>query len=129
MSGQLVAQLHRRAQAVVLVARRHLHVDHGDVGPVRERPAQEVVGVAGLGDDVEAGLGEQPRDALAQQDVVLADHDAQGGRHGPTVLQIVASRRRASPQRAVRQILLGQEADRADGCAAASRRRFRIATR
>ena len=45
---------------------------------MRERLAQEVVGVARLRDDLEARLGEQPRDALAQQHVVLADHHAHG---------------------------------------------------
>ena len=82
MSGSLVAKLHRRAQAVVLVARRHLDVDHGDVGPVRQRPAQEVLRVAALRHHVEARLRQQPHHALAQEDVVLADHDAQTLRHG-----------------------------------------------
>ena len=36
---QLGPQLHRRAQAIVLMARRHLDVDDGDIGPVRQRPA------------------------------------------------------------------------------------------
>jgi hypothetical protein len=44
---------------------------------VPERPAQEVVGVADLGDDLEAGLGQQPDEPLAHEHVVLADHDAQ----------------------------------------------------
>ena len=48
---------------------------------MRERLAEEVVGVAGLRHDVETRLGEQPRDALAQQHVVLADHDPQRFRH------------------------------------------------
>jgi hypothetical protein len=43
-------------------------------GPVRKALAQEIVGVAGLSDDLEPGLGEQARDPLAQQHVILADH-------------------------------------------------------
>jgi hypothetical protein len=50
---------------------------------MRETLAQQIVGVAGLGDDLEPGLGEQPRDALAQQHVVLADRQAKRSRsHG-----------------------------------------------
>jgi hypothetical protein len=36
--------------------------------------AQEIRGVAGLSDDVKPALGEQSRDPLAKQDIVLADH-------------------------------------------------------
>jgi hypothetical protein len=39
--------------------------------------AQQIVGVAGLGDDLKPGLGEQSRNPLAQQDVVLADYYSQ----------------------------------------------------
>jgi hypothetical protein len=70
------AQLERRAQPVVLPARRHLHVDDRDVGPVRARLAQEVDGVARLRDDVQSRLREDPRDPRAEEDVVLADHHA-----------------------------------------------------
>ena len=82
--GERVAQLDRRAQAVVLVGRRHLDVDDGDVGAMRARAAQEVVGVAGLRDDLEAGALEDARDPLAQQDVVLADHDPNRHDANPT---------------------------------------------
>jgi hypothetical protein len=41
-------------------------VDDRDVGLVAPHLAQEVVCVAGLGDDLEARLAQQPRDALAQ---------------------------------------------------------------
>ena len=53
---------------------------------MRERLAQEIVGVAGLRDDVAARLREQPRDALAHQHVVLPDHDPQGGHPASLVL-------------------------------------------
>jgi hypothetical protein len=39
---------------------------------------QQVLGVPGLGDDVEAGLLEQPRNPLAEQNRVLGEHDADG---------------------------------------------------
>ncbi len=38
----------------------------------------EVVGVAGLADDLVTGVLEQPGDPLAQQHAVLGDHDAHG---------------------------------------------------
>ena len=75
------ADLHRRAQAVVGVVGRHLDVDDRDVRLVRGDLAQQVGRVAGLGDDLEAGVAEQPHDPLAQQRLVLADDDpdAHGG--------------------------------------------------
>jgi hypothetical protein len=47
-------------------------------GAVGERAAQHVVGVAGLADDLESGVGQDPCDALAEQDVVLPDGHPQG---------------------------------------------------
>jgi hypothetical protein len=44
---------------------------------MREPLAQQISGIAGLSDDVEPGLGEQPYDPLAQQDVILADRHPQ----------------------------------------------------
>jgi hypothetical protein len=70
------AKLERRPQPVVGALRRHPHVDHRDVGPVGKRLAQEVVRVPGLGGDLESGLAEEPRDALAQEHVVLSDDHA-----------------------------------------------------
>ena len=125
MSGSWLAQLHRRAQAVVLVARRHLDVDHGDVGPVRQRPAQEVLGVAGLRHHVEAGLVEQPHDALAQEDVVLADHDAQGLRHRSNAIS-PASIAASVPSGSV---VLGHEADGPEAAGRPRARGVRVATR
>ena len=71
----LAAQLERRSQPVVLVVGRHLDVDYGHVGPVRARPSQEILCVPGLGHDLDARPLEYPGDALAQEDVILADHD------------------------------------------------------
>ena len=70
--GLARADLERRPQAVVGVVGRHLDVDDRDVGLVRADLAQQVGRVAGLGDDLEAGVAEQPHDALAQQRLVLA---------------------------------------------------------
>ena len=77
MCGQLGADDARRLQALVGVLGRHADVDHGDVGAVRADLAQQVVAVAGLADDLEAGILEHARGAGAQQHGVLADDDAQ----------------------------------------------------
>ena len=77
ISGSGAANLDRGAQAVVGVVGRHLHVDDRHVGPVGGHLAPQVVGVAGLSDDLEAGVGEQAAEPLAQQQLVLGDHDSQ----------------------------------------------------
>ena len=71
--GQLGADLARRPQALVGVGRRHPHVDDGDVGLVGADLAQQLLGVAGLADDLEPGLLEQAHHALAQQGRVVGD--------------------------------------------------------
>ena len=63
------------------MTRRHLDVDDGHIGPVCERLAQEGVRVARVADDVEARFAEHTHDALAHQNVVLADDDSHGRRH------------------------------------------------
>ena len=73
----LLADLLRRAQALVRVRRRHADVDERDVRRVGAHLQHQLVGVAGLADDLEAAVLEQPRDALAQQDGVLGEDDAQ----------------------------------------------------
>jgi hypothetical protein len=45
---------------------------------VAKRAAQKVLCVAGLRHHLEARLGKQAADALAQEDVVLADHHPHG---------------------------------------------------
>ena len=57
--------------------RWHLHVHEGDVGTVREPLPQKIVGVPGLGHDVNPRVRQQPRYPLPQQDVVLSDQKAQ----------------------------------------------------
>ena len=78
------ADLDGGAQAVVGVVGRHLHVHDRDVGPVGGHLAPQVVGVAGLGDDLEAGVGQQAAQPLAQEHLVLGHHDSQR-RHGRTL--------------------------------------------
>ena len=104
-------QLHRGYEPVVLASRRHLHVDHHDVGPVGERLAQQVVGVARLRDDVEAELAEQPHHALAQQHVVLPDrpHAAARTRRQPYPSGSVAADQAA--QERAGKLVLGHEPD------------------
>ena len=50
-------------------------------GSCSRTAARSGLGIAGLGDHVEAGLGEQPCDALAEEDRVVGEDDAQG--HAP----------------------------------------------
>ena len=74
--GPLSTHLDRRHQAVVAVAGRHVDVGHEQVRPVGQPLAKEIVGVAGPSHHLEPGHGQYSRDALAKEDVVLADHDA-----------------------------------------------------
>src|SRR5919106_3586344 len=83
--GPPAPELDRGPQPVVQALGRHPDVDDRDVGTMRQRLAQKVVGVTRLGDDVVARLAEDPGDALPQEDVVLADHHTPGSRHAPTV--------------------------------------------
>jgi len=78
-------ELDRREQPVVAATRRHLDVDDRDVGSQGDRLPEQVGSVARVTDDVEADLGEDASDALAEEEVVLADHDANRLRHIATV--------------------------------------------
>src|SRR5206468_9083977 len=53
--------------------RRHADVDQRDVGLVHADVAQQIVGRAALGDDLEAGVLEQARYPLTQQDRVVGE--------------------------------------------------------
>ena len=66
----------RRGEPFVRVGRGHADVHDRHVRLVHGHVTQQVVCVVRLGDDVEAGLGEQPHDALAQQHRVVRDDDA-----------------------------------------------------
>ena len=76
--GMALADLERRAQALVGVRRRQADVDDRDVRREAADLPQQLVGVVALGDHVEAGVAEQPRETLAQQDAVLGDRYAHG---------------------------------------------------
>ena len=71
-----LTDLARGSEALVRVGRRHADVDHGDVRLVHRDVAEQVLRRSGLRDDLEAGLLEQPGDALAQQHRVVREHDA-----------------------------------------------------
>ena len=81
-AGLLGADPVRGAQALVGVRGRHAHVHDRDVGLVRADLAHQVLGVAGLADDVEARFLEQARETLAQEHGVVGDHDADRVAHG-----------------------------------------------
>ena len=83
-AGRLVvlADLLGRPQPLIGLRRRHPDVHDRDVRLVHRDVAQQILGVAGLRDDVEAGLHEQPGDSLAQEHRVVGEHDADGDRAG-----------------------------------------------
>ncbi|HEX5922767.1 MAG TPA: hypothetical protein VFY45_02975 [Baekduia sp.] len=58
------------------MAGRHVDVGHEQVRPVGQALAQEIVGVAGPSHHLEPSHGKHSRDALAEEGVVLTDHDA-----------------------------------------------------
>src|SRR5512132_1260898 len=76
--GGALAHLHGRPQALVGVAGGHAHVDHGQVGPVGVDGRDQAGAVPDLGHDLDPAVGQQPGQALAQQDGVLGDHDSHG---------------------------------------------------
>jgi dGTPase len=67
--------------------RRHAHVHDGDVRSVRAHLQEQVLRGAALADDLEAGVLEQARDPLAQEDGVVGKHDALA-RPEPTRLEV-----------------------------------------
>ena len=71
----------RGPEALVGVGRRHPDVDDRDVGVVLADGDEERVGVADLGDDLEAGLDQQPGDPLAQEERVVGQDEPEG--HAP----------------------------------------------
>ena len=98
--GELRPDLAGRDEPLVGVGRWHADVDDRDLGLVHRDVAHQVGGVVGLGENVEAGLDEQPHDALAQQDRVLGDH------HGHRVAQ---HRHRVAERREVARQAVGEE--------------------
>ncbi|HSD80007.1 MAG TPA: hypothetical protein VLB47_05075, partial [Solirubrobacteraceae bacterium] len=72
--------------------RRHADVEHHEVGPVASHPGPQVAGVSARGDDLVAAVHEEPGEALAQQDLVLGDHDS----HGSSTVNLVPDPRSLS---------------------------------
>ena len=77
----------RGSQTVVGQVGRHLDVGDHDVGIVGAGLAHQVLGVARHCDHLQPGLLEHAHDALSDQWLILADHDAEtsGIAHGPTL--------------------------------------------
>ena len=76
--GDAGARLDRGAQALVGVGRGHANVDDREIGAVTLDGDEERIAVPDALDDLDLLVGEQPREALAQQHRVLCDHDAHG---------------------------------------------------
>ena len=91
----------RRPQPLVGVRGRQPDVDDGDVGRLAADRGQQVVGVVAARDHVEAGVGEQPRQPLAEQHAVLGD----GYPHGISALtRVPPPARRPDPQPAAERL-------------------------
>ena len=67
-----------RLQALVVVARRHPHVDDGEVRLVLGYDGEQRVRITDARHDFVAGVFEKTGEALAQQHGVLGDHDSHG---------------------------------------------------
>src|ERR687898_1696212 len=72
------ADLLRRDEAVVTVAGWHPDVHDRNVRLERIDHAEQGLGIPTAPGDLEAGVLEQPGEALAQQRLVVGDHDAHG---------------------------------------------------
>ena len=58
--------------------RRHPDIDDRDIRLVARDLEEQVVGAGGLSDYVDAGIAEQGREPVADQQAVIGDHDAHG---------------------------------------------------
>src|SRR3954471_4192494 len=76
-----------RLKALVALGWWEPDVDDCDVRRVAPHLQQQVVGGVALRDDLEAGLAEQPRETLPEENTVLGDHYAHG----------ISARRRVPP--------------------------------
>ena len=76
----LLADRLRGPQALVGVRGRHADVDDRDVGVLLADRGEELRGIAGLGNDLESGLGEQAGHAFPHEDRIVRDRDPE--RHG-----------------------------------------------
>ena len=73
-AGVARADLVRGAKPLVGIRRWHPHIHEGDVRPEVPDGDEKSVGIADFSDDLYAVLGEQTRDALANQRRVVGDH-------------------------------------------------------
>ena len=67
-----------RDEAFVGVGRGHLDVDEDDVRPPEVDETHELLAGPGLPDDIEACLDQQASQALAQEQLVVGNHDPHG---------------------------------------------------
>jgi hypothetical protein len=76
--GVAAADLLGGDEAVIASVWGHADIDECDVGAARVDHAYQLVGVAAAPSDLEAGVLEQAGESVAQQDLVIGDHDAHG---------------------------------------------------
>ena len=76
---ELVTNLVRCIETFRRARRRHPDVDDHELGPLLAHELQELVPVACLADNLEAGPVEQARETLAQKDVVVRKNDSTAG--------------------------------------------------
>ena len=88
-----------RGDALVAVARRHPDVEDGRVDAAGAHDLEQLVARSDRGDDLDAAALEHLRDALAQQQRVVGDRDAQGAGvvHRTSVSQAGETVRGSSP--------------------------------
>ena len=72
------AQFAGSDQSLVAVGRRHPDVDDDDVGLGHVDGSRQFDRVCDLADNLETDLGQEAREPLAQEQLVIRDHDAQG---------------------------------------------------
>src|SRR5437763_14058394 len=80
-----VLDLARRARALVGEARWHPDVEDDEIGVLLGDRGQQAIGVAERRDDLMAAVFEESCEPLAQQHLVLRDHDP----HGSSAIRVV----------------------------------------
>ena len=91
MPGWQAADLDGGPHPLVLVGRRHAHVDDREVGLVLGDDGEQRLGIADASEHRVPGVLQQPCEPLAQEHGVLGDHESHG---------IATSMRVPSPLRA-----------------------------
>jgi hypothetical protein len=72
---ELLADRHGRREPFGRLTGWHPDVDHGKVGPLGADQGHEAARLPGLADNLESRPFQQPRYGLAQQHVVVSQHD------------------------------------------------------